>query len=543
MQTDRTFKCLLIAAMLLAAPAFGQQKKPKTPKINLDGQYKKFPRDMLTHIAQEDYAPVFAWCKAYLEADPKDLESHYLLALAYARTGEIDKAMDCAAKGVELGLPIGRFLAGPRNVAKPLVESPAFKALLAKHPVQLIHGPLLGSMTDTSVRVWVRTAAEADMQVVALPDRSDLTMIKSPVVRTRAAVDFTAVLEVSGLTPDRSYCYQVSIDGKPVKIDPSPTFRTFPAAGQKANFKLVFGGGAGYTPKYEHMWNTLTAEGPLAFLTLGDNVYIDTPAVPEAQQYCYYRRQSRPEYRRFTASVPSFAIWDDHDFGVNDCKGSAGIDDIPWKIPVWNVFRQNWANPSYGGGRKQPGVWFTASIGDVDFFFLDCRYYRVRNKDGSGTPTMLGPVQKKWFLKELAASKGAFKVLASSVPWTAGVKGSSKDTWDGFPAEREEIYRHIEKNRIEGVFLISADRHRSDAYKTAREKGYPLYEASSSKLTNIHTHELIKHALFGYNEKCSYGRLTFDTTKGDPTLTYDVINIDGELIHTLKVKRSELGFK
>jgi len=91
--------------------------------------------------------------------------------------------------------------------------------------------------------------------------------------------------------------------------------------------------------------------------------------------------------------------------------------------------------------------------------------------------------------------------------------------------------------------LISADRHRSDAYKNDRPGAYPLYEASSSKLTNVHTHKLIKKALFGYNAKCSFGLLTFDATAADPELTYDVYNIDDEKIDTLKVKRSELSFK
>ncbi len=69
---------------------------------------------------------------------------------------------------------------------------------------------------------------------------------------------------------------------------------------------------------------------------------------------------------------------------------------------------------------------------------------------------------------------------------------------------------------VDGVILISADRHRSDAWKIERENGYDLYEFESSKLTNIHTHKIMLGALFGYNQKCSFGLLTFDTTKTDP---------------------------
>jgi len=281
-----------------------------------------------------------------------------------------------------------------------------------------------------------------------------------------------------------------------------------------------------------------------AFLALGDNVYVDRPELTETQRYCYYRRQSRPEYRRFVASCPVFSIWDDHDFGTNDCLGSPGTDDIPWKMPVWNVFKENWVNPGYGGGDATPGVWYNFSIGDVDFFLLDCRFYR--HDPRGDKQTMLGPVQKKWLLDRLRKSTATFKVIASSVPWTPLVKGRGKgspDTWDGYPREREEIFSFIEKNRIDGVLLMSADRHRSDAYRNERPGCYPLYEVSSSKLTNQHTHSLIDHALFGYNKKCSFGLIHFDTTKPDPQLTYSIVNIDNEVIHTLTLNRSELTFR
>jgi alkaline phosphatase D len=529
---------LLAAAAQAAAPA-RKAKRAKRPKR--DTQYKKFGRAAITQITEGRADAAIKALQQRLAAEPGDLECLYGLAVAHARQKEVDKALACAKKAVEAGLPIGRFHAGPRNLLKPLLDSEAFRAFAAGHAVELIHGPMLGSVTDTRARLWVRTVHEVPVQVLATPVGGAGEPIRSPVARTRAASDFTAVVEVTGLKPATRYHYELRVGGKPVAIDPRPSFRTFPRPGEPIRFEVVFGGGAGYTPKHERMWNTLAAHKPTAFLTLGDNVYIDTPKVPETQRYCYYRRQSRPEYRRFVASCPSFSIWDDHDFGTNDCLGSAGIDDPPWKMPVWRVYLENWVNPSYGGGEKQPGVWYQFAIGDVDVFMLDCRFYRVRPKGGRGT--MLGPAQKKWFLDRLGKAKGTFKVLASSVPWSKGTKGGSKDTWDGFPEEREEIFSFIRENRVEGVFLISADRHRSDAYKTEREGAYPLYEASSSKLTNIHTHGLIKHALFGYNKTCSFGLLTFDTTRGDPELTYQVINIDDEPIHTLKLKRSELSFK
>ena len=195
-------------------------------------------------------------------------------------------------------------------------------------------------------------------------------------------------------------------------------------------------------------------------------------------------------------------------------------------------------NPYYGGGDTTPGIWFDFKIGDVDFFLPDTRMYRdfLETKPRS----MLGPVQKQWLKDKLKNSRATFKVIASSLPWALGAKPGSKDPWSAFPDEREELFAFIEQNRIEGVVLISADRHRSDAWKISRSTGYDLYEFMSSKMTNVVKHRLMGGALFGYNEKCSYGRLSFDTTAANPTVTYTIVNIDGEEIHSLTVKKSQL---
>ena len=59
----------------------------------------------------------------------------------------------------------------------------------------------------------------------------------------------------------------------------------------------------------------------------GDNVYIDTPTVRATQQYCYYRRQSRPEFRSFVSSTAVYAIWDDHETSNNSWKDGAENHD------------------------------------------------------------------------------------------------------------------------------------------------------------------------------------------------------------------------
>ena len=326
-----------------------------------------------------------------------------------------------------------------------------------------------------------------------------------------------------------------------------PWVRTLPDTSLKKDapsdkFTIAFGGGAGYVPLNERMWDTIGAIDPRALLLLGDNVYIDDPKTPEMQLFHYYRRQSQPEWAKLAKKVPIYAIYDDHDFTTNDGWGGPAIEEPKWKRDVWNVFKDNWDNPYYGGGEKQPGCWFDFWIGKVHFVLIDGRYYRESPKGKK--PSMLGPAQMKW-LKKTLKKPATFTVFCSNVPLAPKVKPGSKDTWDGFDGERQRIYQFIADQKIPGVIILSADRHRSDAYKidTGIKGMYPLYECQSSRLTNQALHGLIKSSLFGYNEKQSFGRVDFDLTAKDPTFKYTVISIDGEAVHSLALKLSELQVK
>jgi alkaline phosphatase D len=353
--------------------------------------------------------------------------------------------------------------------------------------------------------------------------------------------DFTAIVRVTGLKPGTNYRYAVRVDDGPYRSNEVQAFRTFDVAGEPSKFSIAFGGGAGYVPENERMWNTIADTHPDALLLLGDNVYIDDPESIVMQQYTYQRRQSRPEWRALTAGTPVFTIWDDHDFSTNDSWGGADVDVPFWKKEwVFPIYRQNWANPGYAGGDAQPGCWYSFRISDVDFIMLDCRYYRTSPKRPN--PSMLGPVQKKWLKERLLASTGTFKVICSSVPWDFRTKGDSLDTWNGYKQEHEEILSFIEQHQIEGVLLMSADRHRSDAWKIARKSGYDFYEFNSSRLTNQHVHKTMEKAgaIFSYNKPQSFGLVSFDTTASDPQVTYQVVNINGERPHSLTVRRSEL---
>ncbi len=367
--------------------------------------------------------------------------------------------------------------------------------------------------------------------------------------KSKEAIAYLESTAGKGVNPGHTRMLLDLARGKPEawKFDAAtwPWERTLPDTSLKKDaaadsFTIAFGGGAGYVPANERVWDTIRGIDPRALLLLGDNVYIDDPKTPEMQRFHYYRRQSQPEWSELAKKVPIYAIWDDHDFITNDGWGGPAIDEPKWKRKVWKLFKENWDNPYYGGGEEQPGCWFDFQIGEVRFIMIDGRYYRESPKGED--PSMLGPAQMKWLKATLSKKPATFTVFCSNVPLAPKVKPGSKDTWDGYAKERQRIYQFIADQKIPGVIILSADRHRSDAYRidTGIKGMYPVYEFSSSRLTNQHVHGLIKSSLFGYNEKQSFGRVDFELKSDDPTVTYSIVNIDGEVIHSLKVKRSEL---
>ncbi len=504
--------------------------------------YKRIHQDAFRQILEGDADAAIEDLRRILEAAPHDAESHYMLTAAFARLGRLDEAVAHMRHALEAGLAPGRFAAGLHNGLEPLADHPAMQELLDEFKHRLVHGPMLGGLTPERVQVWVRTAGPAEVQLVVSPSPEFGKFMRSESVQTAESTDFTTTLSADGLKPDTTYHYRVRVNGsEDSPEDGAWTFHTPRPGDQRGKLRIAFGGGAGYVPPHERMWDTIATFKPGALLMLGDNVYIDDPTRPAMQRYCYHRRQSRPEWRRLVASTPVYAIYDDHDFGTNDCSGGPEIDEPAWKRTAWKIFRDNWVNPAYGGGEPRPGCWFDAHVGNVHLILIDGRYYRTPPGYAAGPPSMIGPVQKRWLIETLESSTGTFKLFCSPVAWTFEAKGDSPDTWNGFRDERGEIFGLIAEKRINGVVLVSADRHRSDLWKIEPGAGYTLHEFSSSRLTNQHVHPTMEAAEFSYNDKQSFGLIDIDTAVSDPTVTYRILTIDGEEVHAFTRKLSELS--
>jgi len=118
------------------------------------------------------------------------------------------------------------------------------------------HGPMLGLVTNSSVKVWARThrAGSFTVRYGLSPERLDQT---SAEVLTTAAHDHTGHLTLTSLQPQTEYHYQVFIGQVP--SGPSGRFLTLPSADAHRepthnpkglyNFRFQFGSCANQNPK------------------------------------------------------------------------------------------------------------------------------------------------------------------------------------------------------------------------------------------------------------------------------------------------------
>lgn len=512
-----------------------------SPLLTLMAQHDS-GRDSIIQLSKKEFGKAEAMAKQLIKNKRNSAiteeESLYLLSMIACSKNEIPASLDYAKQALAKGMTIDRYQVFQNDVFAPLFKNKEFAAIATGKAKTLLHGPMLGQVTGTEASFWLRTSGENKLQIEVVSASRKSEVFMSDKKNTKSKNDHTAICRVKGLSANSEYQYQVIIDGK--KLDKVYSFNTFIDQGKSGQFTIAFGGGSGFTPKNERAWSVISQHKPDATLLLGDNVYIDDPTHTLTQRYCYYRRHSQPDWKNFISQTSIYSIYDDHDFATNDCVPGPDIENPSWKRAVWETFRQNWNNPFYAGGSEQPGCWFDFMIGDVHFIMLDGRYYR----DLKGK-SMLGSVQKKWLFDTLKKSTGTFKLLISPVPWSPGVKGGSRDTWDGFPEEREQIFDLIDKEKINGLMLVSADRHRSDLRRIKRKSGYDLYEMMSSRLTNVHVHPLLQNAkgsefIFGYNKKCSFGLLKIDSAAKEPSLTYEIRSIDNEKIFSKKFILKEL---
>lgn len=398
-------------------------------------------------------------------------------------------------------------------------------------PAFLHAGPMVGHVSDSTARLWAKGSNLGNLafKIGLEADLADGRVVVAP--ELAAVSSFTGQVEVDGLQAATRYYYTPLFEGTPALARPYPSFYTAPAAEYRGPLRVAFSSCVG--PRAH---TAAAAFGEMAsrgnfdlLLMLGDNHYGDTTDPALLRDY-YQMFRTVAGFEKIIREKPTYAIWDDHDFGPNNSDGTtAGKEDS------LRSFREWWANPGYGE-EGNPGCYYRFERNGVDFFMLDSRYYRTPNKTPEdGKKTMLGARQLQWLKEGLSASKAKFKVVACGSEWQTLTQ---PDCWSSFARERQEIFDHLTGEKIEGVILLSGDRHFTAGYQVqGRHLEFTSGPLGSGNATLLENPERFT----GADEGKLWMVLDLDPAASPPSFHYEIWQAGGGLLERRNLNYEEVS--
>ena len=348
---------------------------------------------------------------------------------------------------------------------KPILRLAAFGAACIPCGAQLLSGPMVGHATDTSALIWAFAGPGKTVEVEYGPAGG--TALMKLAAPPRADRNHTSLVRLAGLRAATAYRYRVLVNGV---AGHEEQFTTAPQAGKPARFTYFLASCMDYSlAAYQVAWDAVLAQKRDFNLMAGDNVYANSTDYGVLWK-AHMAQRGIPGFAKIIASSPTYATWDDHDFGPNDSHGGT-----PGKENSLRAFTDLWANPSFGTGAA-PGVFFSYRWANVQYLVMDTRYNRVdETAPLTIGKTQFGKPQLEWLYQQLRDSRSPFKVIVSSYDIMS----------PKFPEDIRQIAKFVADNRIYGVLFHSGDIHRNDFKQQDHKMGYPVSQITSSGVTRV----------------------------------------------------------
>jgi alkaline phosphatase D len=437
-------------------------------------------------------------------------------------------------------------------------------------PSEIISGPMHGNVDMRSAQVWAELKPASNLNLVYW-DKLKPAERKMAMVAYSDFMGFrTAKFTLVALEPGNTYQYslttgtgksgKLAMDGEITTRDNWMYRKTLP------DFSFLTGS-CNYVnePQYDRVYTDFInpekiatpyggdssifetmAKTPANFmLWLGDNWY--TREVDYNSEWGLNYRASHdratPVLQNFLKAMPHYAIWDDHDFGPNDCDKGYHLKDASRQ-----VFMNYWLNPSYGESGK--GIYSRFVYADAEFFLLDDRTFRSSdnmadsiNNFPNSEKKMFGPEQMDWLKNGLLGSKANFKIIVTGSQVLNPV--SPFDCFRKFPVEYNELLGFLNIEKISGVLFFTGDRHHSEVIKVTRTGTYPLYDITCSPLTSG-THKFGRqeaknpYRVLGIDEKQNFGKVSFTGEPENRKMTVEFLGINGDKLGEWSVLAQQL---
>ncbi|HLP50626.1 MAG TPA: alkaline phosphatase D family protein [Chitinophagales bacterium] len=403
------------------------------------------------------------------------------------------------------------------------------------------HGVASGDPLADRVILWTRITLDPTVDPVNVNwqialDTNFNSVVNSGVAATDSTVDYTIKVDATGLQPNTWYYYRFTYDTLKSIIGRTKTL----PVGMVNNLRFAVASCQDYQDGFYNAHRHLSQRNDVdAVLFLGDYTYeggplqvaladrIHEPAKKTIELVDYRIRQSQyhldPDLQAAHQQYPWICIWDDHETTNNSYTDGAknhGVNDGDWYTRKTNAVKayHEWLPVRFPDEADTFRIFRQFNFGNlISLNMIDTRLYD-RSKQATGgqfipvtdsvvtdsTRTMVGPVQFDWLNNNLDTSNARWQIIGQQVIMTPliippGFAGPTpvminSDQWDGYPYEREKLYKHILDNNIDNIVVLTGDIH------TAWANDLPLQGYSDTTRQNSIGVEFVTPSISSGNE-------------------------------------------
>jgi alkaline phosphatase D len=412
-----------------------------------------------------------------------------------------------------------RWTAG--NLASPGVASPTPPRRWANgDPFSL--GVASGDPTPDGFVLWTRLApqplfpdpampggmsggaVEINYEIATDPGMRDIVRRGSALADPAYAYSVHA--DVAGLLPGRPYWYRFTSFDAASRIGRAVTLPARDSRPEHLRFGFVSCSNYehGYFAAYRH----LADEHPDLVLFLGDYIYeyvdthtgtvrrhsgnVEAATLPTYRdRYAQYRLD--PDLARLHQETTALMTWDDHEVQNDyaDYWSQDFADPARFLLRRAAAYRAFYEHMPVRAVKHPTGpamkIYDRFAVGDLaEIAMIDGRQYRSREacyrrpKKGGGhvetfqscpelrldSRSMIGQEQERWLYDGLAHSTARWNVIAQDVLMAelrekipSGEIGFWTDDWNGYPANRQRLLRHIHDSGVANPVVLGGDIH------------------------------------------------------------------------------------
>ncbi len=370
---------------------------------------------------------------------------------------------------------------------------------------------LQGATDSTSTQINILARAEQDLEVVVSMDQSVLQAPEQKIESIPNNPWKMIQIFIKDLTPDLTYT--LSVYEKKVLQD-RRQFKVLPKDFKQPRLFIISCTSDSYQELQKKQWKQIQDQKPDMLFLIGDNVYVDISPlkiltdINESDIWSrYVDTRNNLDIYKMQNLIPTFATWDDHDYGVNNGDARFPLKDVSKK--VFRLFFPMGENAILTSG---PGVASSLKIDTQQFLFLDNRTFRSPLK--TNPQTHFGQEQMAWLLQSLKEHKGTTWLISGDQFFGAH---HPFESFEGHhPVDFKKVIQDVKKAQKPIVF-VSGDRHIAELMKIEKPLlGFETFELTSSGLhSKMYPGATAKHpnrrALFSKDGDSNYLELKIES--------------------------------